>query len=136
MKQREHAMVGGSDGPAVPLRKEWHTVLICSAMVLLLVFGVVVNAEAATRGSGDLALVIERANGSLQVVETTGNSRVARIEGLGDLSHASAVFSRDQRYAFVFGRDGGLSKVDLLEGVRSEERRVGKECRSRWSPYH
>jgi len=24
------------------------------------------------------------------------------------------VFSRDQRYAFVFGRDGGLSKVDLL----------------------
>ena len=24
-----------------------------------------------------------------------------------------------------------------LEGdVRSEERRVGKECRSRWSPYH
>ena len=27
---------------------------------------------------------------------------------------------------------------DLLPyiGVRSEERRVGKECRSRWSPYH
>ena len=22
------------------------------------------------------------------------------------------------------------------EGMRSEERRVGKECRSRWSPYH
>ena len=27
---------------------------------------------------------------------------------------------------------GGL----LVRGVRSEERRVGKECRSRWSPYH
>src|SRR3712207_1545232 len=24
----------------------------------------------------------------------------------------------------------------LLEAIRSEERRVGKECRSRWSPYH
>ena len=24
----------------------------------------------------------------------------------------------------------------LLIAVRSEERRVGKECRSRWSPYH
>ena len=24
----------------------------------------------------------------------------------------------------------------LLKGIRSEERRVGKECRSRWSPYH
>ena len=25
---------------------------------------------------------------------------------------------------------------DYLEFERSEERRVGKECRSRWSPYH
>ena len=25
---------------------------------------------------------------------------------------------------------------DSAEGGRSEERRVGKECRSRWSPYH
>ena len=24
----------------------------------------------------------------------------------------------------------------LKENIRSEERRVGKECRSRWSPYH
>ena len=39
-----------------------------------------------------------------------------RVDGLGDLSHASAVFSRDTRYAFVFGRDGGLTKVDLLKG--------------------
>ena len=33
-----------------------------------------------------------------------------------------------------------LKKVDGVEKVkakyRSEERRVGKECRSRWSPYH
>ena len=28
------------------------------------------------------------------------------------------------------------TKKQLEEGVRSEERRVGKECRSRWSPYH
>ena len=24
----------------------------------------------------------------------------------------------------------------LFKDIRSEERRVGKECRSRWSPYH
>ena len=24
----------------------------------------------------------------------------------------------------------------IVKGIRSEERRVGKECRSRWSPYH
>src|SRR5260221_9365123 len=28
------------------------------------------------------------------------------------------------------------SQLDLLLRERSEERRVGKECRSRWSPYH
>ena len=30
----------------------------------------------------------------------------------------------------------GISEGNVLAGLRSEERRVGKECRSRWSPYH
>jgi len=30
----------------------------------------------------------------------------------------------------------GIEVVYTAEGERSEERRVGKECRSRWSPYH
>ena len=29
-----------------------------------------------------------------------------------------------------------IEKCPELGGARSEERRVGKECRSRWSPYH
>ena len=29
-----------------------------------------------------------------------------------------------------------LSELSALQRIRSEERRVGKECRSRWSPYH
>jgi protein NirF len=41
---------------------------------------------------------------------------LTRIEGLGDLSHASVNFSPDERFAYVFGRDGGLTKVDLIEG--------------------
>src|SRR2546426_12601564 len=35
----------------------------------------------------------------------------------------------DRRSAFVFGTNPNGA-------MRSEERRVGKECRSRWSPYH
>src|SRR5260221_8797621 len=35
------------------------------------------------------------------------------------------------------GMDVVKNIVERLKGtVRSEERRVGKECRSRWSPYH
>ena len=30
----------------------------------------------------------------------------------------------------------GMAAVGFLDHRRSEERRVGKECRSRWSPYH
>ena len=32
----------------------------------------------------------------------------------------------------------GTPSTEILENLaeRSEERRVGKECRSRWSPYH
>ena len=29
-----------------------------------------------------------------------------------------------------------LDEYDYVPNMRSEERRVGKECRSRWSPYH
>ena len=70
--------------------------------------------ESHARGSGDLGIGIERANGSVQVIETSTNTSLGRIDGLGDLSHASAVYSRDSRYAYVFGRDGGLTKVDIL----------------------
>ena len=66
------------------------------------------------RGTGDLGVVVERATGTLQLVESSTRTHLARIDGLGDLSHASVVFSRDQRFAYVFGRDGGLTKVDLL----------------------
>ena len=35
------------------------------------------------------------------------------------------------------GRETGEeSPVEYAGNRRSEERRVGKECRSRWSPYH
>lgn len=73
-------------------------------------------ADCQVRGTGDLGIVIERASGSVQVVDTTARRSLFHIAGLGDLSHASAVFSRDGRYAYVFGRDGGLSKLDILCG--------------------
>ncbi len=72
-------------------------------------------ASSTLRATGDLGVIIERAQGSVQIVEHSNNTSLAAIDGLGDLSHASLVYSRDERYAYVFGRDGGLSKIDLLE---------------------
>jgi len=74
------------------------------------------------RGTGDLGVIVERASGRVQIVDTTHETRLGVVGGLGDLSHASVVFSRDGRFAYVFGRDGGLTKVDLLR--QRIERRV------------
>ena len=64
---------------------------------------------------------------------------------------AGTSYAQRAKYVFYFIGDGmGVNQVNGTEmylaeqegriGVkpllRSEERRVGKECRSRWSPYH
>ena len=66
------------------------------------------------RGTGDLGVVVARATGTLAIISTSERAVLAQVTGLGDLSHASVVFSRDARFAYVFGRDGALTKVDLL----------------------
>jgi protein NirF len=79
-------------------------------------------AGAPLRGTGDLGVVVERAAGRVQVIDTSRRTRLGAVDGLGDLSHASVVYSRDERYAYVFGRDGGLTKIDLL--TRRIDKRV------------
>ena len=74
-----------------------------------------VMAENTCCATGDLGLIVERANGSVLLVDRSELAVLERIEGLGDLSHASLNYSPDERFAYVFGRDGGLSKVDMLE---------------------
>ena len=46
--------------------------------------------------------------------------------------------SKDESRGEVVCDDCGLVLEEKVidQGARSEERRVGKECRSRWSPYH
>ena len=86
-------------------------------LVLLLSLQALAQAECLTRGTGDMGVIIERASGSLLVIDTSEHDALFRVTGLGDLSHASVVFSRDERYAYVFGRDGGLTQVDILCGI-------------------
>jgi len=48
---------------------------------------------------------------------------------------SAAEFSDDGRQVVEIALDS-VEEVKEFTEQRSEERRVGKECRSRWSPYH
>ena len=66
------------------------------------------------------------------------SATVAMVEGALCIALA-VVLSKVNLFALPNGGsvDAGLAplfRISLAE--RSEERRVGKECRSRWSPYH
>ena len=66
----------------------------------------------------------------LKTVEAIG----MRIEGLAVvLIVAAGAWGQDQEVAVHLVKS---ELVPLTVLFRSEERRVGKECRSRWSPYH
>ena len=83
------------------------------ALALILMTAPVCAADT-TMATGDLGLVVERTTGSLLAVDRSEHAAIGRIEGLGDLSHASITYSPDERFAYVFGRDGGLTKVNML----------------------
>src|SRR2546422_10401186 len=54
------------------------------------------------------------------------------------IASAVGMLMTDLRHEFVTTRRVRLDALtpEALDSLRSEERRVGKECRSRWSPYH
>src|SRR2546429_6094142 len=52
----------------------------------------------------------------------------------GTMTDTNGAANFTQQFA-VNGQRGSAAAF-AIDGARSEERRVGKECRSRWSPYH
>src|SRR5256885_7861465 len=47
------------------------------------------------------------------------------------------LLAASQQYLINYRKLTPIVYTNVVDyGVRSEERRVGKECRSRWSPYH
>src|SRR5256885_8495251 len=57
----------------------------------------------------------------------------------GEWGHNTLPWMRPDEFpgsACYCGKNGCIETWISGTGLRSEERRVGKECRSRWSPYH
>ena len=52
------------------------------------------------------------------------------------LAEKTEAFGTKKEMMAQLGFEGAKLNSDRTRLCRSEERRVGKECRSRWSPYH
>src|SRR5256884_630095 len=70
-----------------------------------------------------------------QVVLIDGGTTNLRIASYLSRERSATIVTNSPPLALALADHPKLS-VLMLGGNRSEERRVGKECRSRWSPYH
>ena len=51
-------------------------------------------------------------------------------------SSGNCYYLGNEEYGILIDAGKGVRTIKKVLKERSEERRVGKECRSRWSPYH
>src|SRR5260221_1957444 len=80
---------------------------------------------------GSAALIIDKGG---FLITQVGDGRKIDSTTLAALSAAS--FAATQGIASLVSETNFSSVYQQGDSFRSEERRVGKECRSRWSPYH
>lgn len=86
------------------------------AFFILLALSLPLQSSADERrwGTASLVVVVERQAGSVLIIDSSRHELLGRISGLGNLTHATVKFSPDARYAYVIGRTGEVSKIDLL----------------------
>ena len=93
-------------------------VMLLAAVALLRDGRVASSRRSAIGGVAQRVFVVERAHGTLAVYDLVERRVTHRIEGFGDLRHATMTFSPDLRWGFVATRSGVTSRVDLSDGTR------------------
>ena len=92
-----------------------------AAWTLLLIFFLGPR-PASGEGIGSRVFVVERASGSLAVYDYQARKLLPeRITGLGNLRHATMIFSPDLRYGYLATRGGKVSRIDLQSLERAGE---------------
>ncbi|MBW2275371.1 MAG: protein nirF [Deltaproteobacteria bacterium] len=82
--------------------------------LLALLGGWLLALPAAAEGIGSRVFVVERASESLAVYDFMERKLLPkRITGLGNLRHATMIFTPDLRYGFLATRSGKVSRIDL-----------------------
>src|SRR2546426_10363084 len=110
---------------------------ICALFPLLVFPATLASQQAATSRAADLVTL---ARG--QIRANRADSALTLLKVAADSTTGGTVGDRVQAYVllgvleYIAHRDSSATALAFRHALRSEERRVGKECRSRWSPYH
>src|SRR2546422_2259945 len=97
----------------------------------------VIGDQAAPRGGGGSSPNIWTADGKAVIVATTEHGRSNLVRFDAQTGARGLLPTGDHAVlAYTATPDGRRLVLTMGDPTRSEERRVGKECRSRWSPYH
>ena len=84
----------------------------------------------ATEGAGVVCGDVRPCDDTAAAIRGAGGRGKSGGGSIVNISSLAAV------HGMAYAIDYGVSKAAVIGITRSEERRVGKECRSRWSPYH
>ena len=81
--------------------------------------------------------ILENKTGNIQTCKRLQKSGINKDHGSKIIQSMikDGVVALENREMWIY-ETGVLPATATPISVRSEERRVGKECRSRWSPYH
>src|SRR5882762_7131444 len=110
------------------------------APVLLILLFASSPVSAVTINPGDILVVDPNAlggNGGIFKIDPATGAQTIVSSG-GFFQEPVGIVIEADGNIVVTDRTGFVIRVNPATGIqnRSEERRVGKECRSRWSPYH
>ena len=85
-------------------------------------------------------LVLSRKKGQSIIIGDNIEITVVEIKGemvrIGVNAPREVTVHRQEVFDQIAAENQQAQQSEGLQLKRSEERRVGKECRSRWSPYH
>ena len=79
---------------------------------------------------------ISNANAKTLKCQTVLNTKADEVKMLKDFTDTVTTLTSGSLKFEILPAGAVVGVKETLDAVRSEERRVGKECRSRWSPYH
>ena len=112
------------------MKKKLASVLLCAVMAASMLTGC---------GNADNATATTPATDNKTDAAATTEAAEKTAEAAGSVYYLNFKPEVDevwQKLAKEYTEETGVPVKVVTAASRSEERRVGKECRSRWSPYH